>query len=189
MSSTATPFGLRPAYHYAGGQVRPVAGTWASGYAANVYENTPVTIATDGSIIVATTGAGNTITGVLQGVQYTDAAGRLVERNFWLSGTVGTNVVVWYTADPNIIYEIQGDGSVAQLNIGEQAAVNNIGNGSSTTGLSACTLNTSTLSSSTTNQVVVIGLSPYIDNAWGDAFTVVQVRVNQTRLAPPTAPF
>ena len=76
--------------------------------------------------------------------------------------------------DPTIVYEIQGNASLVIANIGGQYNINSA-TGTTPLGLSTTALD---VSSSTTNaQMRVIGLSQYVDNAWGDAYTIVQVQI------------
>jgi hypothetical protein len=162
---------VRPAYPQA----------LASGYASAIYQGSPVTI-TSGKLAVATSGAGNRVTGAFQGVEFIDATGKPNYSTFWPASqaTKGSlDATAYITRDAWLVYEIQADGSVAQSNVGNQAAIVNAGSGSTTTGLSSAALNTSTLSSSTVNQLRVVGISPTADNVFGDSYTIVQVQISQ----------
>jgi hypothetical protein len=89
--------------------------------------------------------------------------------------------VTYYYADPSIVYDIQADGSLAQTSVGDQANFTNIAAGSTTTGLSQCTISTSLVGSGNVGDLRIINLSPGVDNAWGDAYTVVQVQVSRSQ--------
>jgi ABC-type molybdate transport system substrate-binding protein len=79
------------------------------------------------------------------------------------------------------VYEIQAAGSLAQTSVGDQADLSNTTAGSTTTGLSQCTLSTSLAGSGSTAQMKIVDLAPYPDNAWGDAYTIVRVQINKSQ--------
>jgi hypothetical protein len=79
------------------------------------------------------------------------------------------------------VYDIQCDGSLAQTAIGDQANFSNIAAGSTTTGLSAATISSSLAGAGNAAQLRIIGLYNGVDNAWGDAYTTVQVQINQSQ--------
>lgn len=176
MSATSAPFGMRPVYHPSG-VIRPTAltGGLASGYANNIYMNQPVQLTAAGLIKEI---ANNTdeYVGVFCGVDYTPLGGRPVKGGFWPGGTVlqpNTEVIVYYTDDPWIEYEVQTDGTVAFANsVGGGAGFTNITAGSTLTGLSQCTLSATITTGA--QQFRVTGLTAYPTNAWGDAFVILR---------------
>ena len=177
---TYGPFGLRPAFHPSG-YIRPVAGTITSGYASNIFLGAPVGYIADGSIALSAAG-GTGITGAVgafQGVEYTEQLGRRVVSNFWPASTVATEIVAYFTNDPNIVYEIQADDTLTQAAIGSQYdwTTNGTTDGNTTTGISTVGLDVSTTAANAGLRVV--GLTPGPDNAWGDPFPVVQVQLSE----------
>lgn len=174
MSTTSQPFGLRPAYSPSG-VVRPTAYTIVTGYAANILQNQPVKIGTDGTIQAAA--IGDRFIGTFQGVEFTDSDGRRRVSNKWTASQAGTDIVAYVTLDPTIVYEIQGNGSLAVTDIGKQADFTTITAGSTVTGLSALMLDTATLTDSGNASLRIIDLAPGPDNAFGDAYTIVQVQI------------
>ena len=183
MSATSAPFGLRPAFHPSGlDRAQALAGGIVSGYASNIFKGQPVQYGTTanggtvGTIIPATTSGA--WAGAFAGVQWTDTTGRARVSNYWPANTAytaGTCTAYFYN-DSNIVYEIQADASLAQTSIGNEYNFSNTTNGSSTTGLSAATLGASTAVNVGSNgQMRVVDLAPYVDNAWGDAYTIVRV--------------
>ena len=182
MSSTSAPFGLRPSFHPSGLD-RPVAlaNGIASGYSTGLLKGQPVALNTSGVIITAT--AGSAFQGAFAGQEFTDLTGRRQVSNQWIANTAyqtGSQVTYYYS-DPNIVYDIQADGSLAQTSIGDQANFTNISAGSTTTGLSQCTISTSLVGSSAVGDLRIVGLYNGVDNAWGDAYTVVQVQVSRSQ--------
>ena len=86
-------------------------------------------------------------------------------------------MIAFYYQDTNIVYEIQAAGTLTQGAIGDQYDVANPTAGSTSTGLSSAAMSTSAAGSGATNQLRVINLAPYPDNAWGDAYPIVQVQI------------
>jgi hypothetical protein len=187
MSATSAPFGLRPAFFPTGlERAQALANGITSGYASNILKGQPIVYGTTantgtlGTIIPATTSG--TVTGAFAGVEWTDTTGRRRVSNYWPASTSGTAIVAYFYNDQQIIYEIQADGSMAQTTLGNEYNMNNVTAGSTTTGLSQCTLNSSSAAGNGGQaQLRVVDLAPYPDNAWGDAYTIVRVQIVQTQ--------
>jgi hypothetical protein len=191
MPATSAPFGLRPVFHpsgldrpiaLAGGiQSVSVSGIVNAGYATNIFKGQPVALNTAGYIVVAT--AGSAWLGAFAGCEWTDGTGRRRVSNYWPANeTFQTgSVVAYYYTDPNIVYEIQADGTLAQTSIGDQANLSNVSNGSTTTGLSQCTMSTTLAGTSAVGDLRIVNLAPYVDNAWGDAYVIVQVQISRSQ--------
>ena len=184
MSSTSAPFGLRPAYHPSGlDRAVTLAGGIASGYASNILKGQPIKMNTAGWIEIVT--GGGAFLGAFAGVEWTDATGRRRVSNYWPANEsfqVGS-VIAYYYSDPNIVYEVQAAGSLTQAAVGDEFDLSNETAGSTTTGLSACTLSTSAAGSGQLAQMRVINLAPYPDNAWGDSYTIVQATIAEYQFA------
>ena len=177
MSSTNAPFGLRPAFHPSGlDRAQALANGIASGYSTDILKGQPVKLNSSGVLVVAA--AGDAFQGAFAGVEWTDTTGRRRVSNYWPASTAyqtGSCVAYFYN-DQNIVYEIQADGSLAQTSIGGEYNFSNITAGSTTTGLSQATLATaSAQSNGAQGQMRVVDLAPYVDNAWGDSYTIVRV--------------
>jgi hypothetical protein len=153
----------------------------ASGYSSGILKGQPVALNTSGNIIAAT--AGSAYQGAFAGHEWTDVSGRRQISNQWVASTAYTtgSEVTYYYSDPNIVYDIQANGSLAQTSIGDQANFASITAGSTTTGLSQCMISTSLAGSGAVGDMRIIGLTPAVDNDWGDAFTVVQVQVSRSQ--------
>jgi len=186
MSSTAAPFGLRPAFHPSG-YVRNTAGTITTGYAVNIFQHSPVQIIADGSIAMAAAAA--RAIGVFLGVEWTDSDGRRRVSNKWTTGTVATAIVAYYTTDPAIVYEIQSNASLVQADTGSQYdwTTNNTSSGNTTTGLSNVALDVASVAAN--NGLQVLGLAPDMDNAWGDTYVNVFVRISEHQMVADIAGF
>jgi hypothetical protein len=177
MSTTSAPFGFQPVYH-ASGYVRPAAFTLADNAAVTLLQNQPVKLTTDGVVVPAT--VGDPFVGTFQGVEFTDGDGRRRVSNKFLANTPATEIIAYITIDPAIVYQIQGNASLNVTNIGNQFNFGNIAAGSTVVGLSQATLDVSSVvTSGSTAQMRVIGITPGPDNNWGDAFTIVQVQISE----------
>jgi hypothetical protein len=206
MSATSAPFGLRPAFHPSGlDRAQALANGITSGLAVNILKGQPVvyttaatvgsTGAANGTIIPAGTPgnsaatSGYQVAGAFAGVEWTDTTGRRRISNYWPASTAYTtgSCVAYFYNDQNIVYEIQADGSLAQTSIGNEYNFSNITAGSTTTGLSQATL---AVASAQTNgaqgQMRVVDLAPYVDNAWGDAYTIVRVTLPYVQFVAAT---
>jgi hypothetical protein len=192
MSATLAPFGLRPAFHPSGlDRAQALAGGIPSGYSSNILKGQPVQYGaavnsgTNGTILPATAPASGSasnypVAGAFAGVEWTDTTGRRRVSNYWPANTayIAGSCVAYFYNDNNIVYEIQADGSMAQTTIGNEFLFTNITNGSTTTGLSQATLGSATaVGNGVQGQLRVVDLAPYVDNAWGDAYTIVRVVV------------
>lgn len=176
MSSVNFPFGAAPVVHPSGlARAEGFFGGIQSGYASNIFKGSPVILATTGFITIGTTAAD--ILGIFAGVEFTASDGRRLVRNNWTASTVATDIVAWVYTDPSITYEIQSNGSLAQSSLGDQADFVNPGNGDATTGISQATINSTLVGAGVQGQLRIVNLAPRVDNAWGDSFTVVQVKI------------
>jgi hypothetical protein len=189
MSASSAPFGLRPAFHPSGlDRAQALANGIPSAYNTNIFKGQPVRYqstaigGTLGTITPATTSGA--WVGAFAGVQYTDTTGRARVSNYWPANTAYTtgSCVAYFYNDNNIVYEIQADGSMAQTTIGGEYNFSNVTSGSTTTGLSACTLYiTSAAAAGAQGQMRVVDIAPYPGNDWGDAYTIVRVVCAQSQ--------
>lgn len=187
MSATNAPFGLRPSFFPTGlERAQAITNGITSGYASNILKGQPVVYGTTANggtlgtiIIAANTGA---VTGAFAGVEFTDTTGRRRVSNYWPASTSGTNIVAYFYNDLNIVYEIQTDATIAQTSIGNEYNFSNIAAGSTTTGLSQCTLGVSTaVGNGAQGQMRIVDIAAYPDNAWGDAYVIVRVQLASTQ--------
>lgn len=180
---TLAPFGLRPAYHPSGQvRARQYPGGLASGAAFDLFRGTPVLLNTDGTIGLAT--LTNDFLGAFAGAEYTDADGRRHYSDRWPNGQIATDIVVWVWDDPLTVFDIQADGTVDLVDVGAQADFSGtagflIASGNTTTQQSTTALSATPEAAGAQGQLRMIGLAPYPGNAFGDAFTIVQVQIAQ----------
>jgi len=184
MSATNAPFGLRPAFHPSGlDRATALADGITSGYSSSILKGQPVKYVTGG--VIQPAAAGDAFAGAFSGVEWTDTTGRRRVSNYWPASTAyqtGSCIAYFYN-DQQIVYEIQADGSLAQTSIGDEADISNATAGSTTTGLSQCTLSTTLVGAGNSAQMRIVGLAPYPGNAWGDSFTIVRAIIAEFQFA------
>ena len=121
MANTDAPNGFVPLRHLTGGVVRPQAYPIANAYATSLFSGDLVTLLSDGTVGIGTN-TSNAL-GVFYGVQYIDrASGDVKFSKIWpASTTVKTNTAAtaFVYDDPNITYQVQGNGTFANANVGE----------------------------------------------------------------------
>ena len=186
MSATNAPFGLRPAFHPSGlDRAQALAGGIPSAYNTDILKGQAVLYVAGSGVIEPVNATSDALSGAFAGVEWTDTTGRRRVSNYWPANTAyqtGSCVAYFYN-DPNIVYEIQADGSVAQTAIGLDANLSNFAAGSNVTGLSQATMVATPLSTGAQGQVQILDIAPYPDNNWGDAFTIVRVQVARRQIA------
>lgn len=131
MPSVASPFGLK-AKHHPSGIIRPqrwvVPASGLSVFPTNIYQDDAVYIDTNGALQVSgTASAGQeACVGSFSGVEYADSTGRRTVSNQFnksLVNTVAANsglggisdVWFWLYTDPDIIYEVQNNGTLTGI--------------------------------------------------------------------------
>ncbi len=217
MSTTLKPFGLKPAFHPSGlDRSTPFAGTnsytiGTPGYSANYslssgqafYQFTPVAVNSSGALTLAGA-SGTRLIGSFDGVEFTDSQGRRSVAK-WASVTTldaSTEIIFWLFTDPQLVYEIQAVGTIANTAIGKGfdfsaaagysvtggTSIGNGGAGFSTTAIA----NTAVTAGTGQGQVKCVGLGREVAyptgelNAWGDTNTIIQVQIANSQLVAPS---
>jgi hypothetical protein len=163
----------------------------------------PVGLTTSGQLtIAASASASGSVFGVFDGVEFTDSQGRRSVAKGASKATLdaSTDIIFWIFSDPELVYEAQVNGSATTAAIGSQynfetatgltpASGTSIGNGGAF--FSTCALNDTAVANGTQGQVRVVGLGREVAfpagelNAWGDTYTIVQVKIaNNTFVYP-----
>jgi hypothetical protein len=181
MAATATPMGAEPvgtlsASGSFSGKVRHI--KIASGYAANVFYGDFVKMVAAGVIEKDTGTATMTPVGVFMGCAYTDPNTK--QKTFsqmWPTGTVASDAVAYVLDDPDAVFKMQSDESLAQTDLG-----NNIGvvqtSGSTDIGRSKNALDGSTAATTNTLPLRIVEFVDGPDSAVGDAYTDALVIFN-----------
>ena len=172
MSATAAPFGARAVYHPSG-TIRTETFYPTVSTNAAIYKGDLVKLdGTTGVCIVSA--AGDASIGVFDGCKYTDVSGKPTYSPYWPGSTSGaTNIEFYVITDPLTVFEVQASIAVAATAIGDSANITYAA-GSTQTGVSASYIAALTGAAAVGNWRIM-GLAPYLDNAWGDAKTIVRV--------------
>ena len=183
MATTASPYGLRPV-KVLGEQANSGGFTQykiASGYNTGIFYGDLVKLVVGGTIEKDTGTTTATPVGVFMGVEYISPTQGLLHRNQWTAGTTvptGTTAWAYVCDDPDMLFEIQADDTLAQNAIGTNAAIVQ-GAGSTATGISKVTLDASTIAATGTLPLRIVD---YVNrpgfSTLGDTFTDVIVRLN-----------
>jgi hypothetical protein len=176
---------------------------YSLGSGESFFQYQPVSLTASGQLTIANqTAASGTVYGVFDGVEYTTAEGRRTvgKSASKLTLDAATQIVFWIFSDPALVYEAQVNGSASTASIGRQYNFDTtagslvtsgytIGTGGA--GFSTTALLATPVATTVQGQVRVVGLGREVAyptgelNAWGDAFTIVQVQIaNNTFVAP-----
>jgi len=165
----------------------------------------PVGLTTSGQLtIAASASASGSVFGVFDGVEFTDSQGRRSVAKGASKATLdaSTDIIFWIFSDPELVYEAQVNGSATTAAIGSQynfetatgltpASGTSIGNGGAF--FSTCALNDTAVANGAQGQVRVVGLGREVAyptgelNAWGDTYTIVQVKIANNTFVYPKA--
>ena len=173
MSSTATPYGFRPVGLLG-------SGTWsdatrqikiASGYATAIFYGDAVKLVSAGTVEKDTGTTALPPVGRFVGCRYTDpTTNQPTYSQYWPASTAASDAFAYICDDPNIVFQAQGDASLAQTTLGNNVAVVQTG-GSTAIGNSKNALDASTVATTNTLPVRILGFVDGPDQAVGDSFT------------------
>ena len=182
MSSSATPYGARPVGTLSAsgsftGKVRHYG--IASGYGTAIFYGDFVKLVAAGTVEKDTGTTSLTPVGIFLGVSYTDPnTSQKTFSQFYPASTAADDIQAYVLDDPNVLFEMQADGSAAVTNIGNNVAVVQTA-GSTSIGTSKNAIDISTAATTTaTLPVRIVDISPKSDNASGDSFTDLVAKFN-----------
>lgn len=179
MANLDAPNGFTPSYHLHGGTVRYNGKyTIASALASDIFlGDTVIETATGDGTDIDVGVAGGTILGIFAGCQYTAANGDVVWAKQWVSGTAtlgGVAAEAFVYTDPNIVFTVQVDGTIAAADIGAFSdAV--AGAGNVATGVSGFELNATTGAAPASFRI--LRLAPQPDGIFVSEFATANPRV------------
>jgi len=186
MSAVAAPYGLRP-INLIGGQV--FAGSTRlipinSAYNTNIFYGDVVAIATNGTIVKVTNVGTNAdqfpagVVGVFLGCTYTNPSLKYkLNSQYWPAGTVASDAQAYICDDPDALFQIQANATVAQTALGGNYGLVQTA-GSTNTGDSAIALDASTAG---TGSTIAFRLVDFVNGPFstvGDAYTDCIVKFN-----------
>lgn len=179
MTATVAAFGFRPAYNPSG-QIRATQyNPGARAAAAAIYNGDPVKLVEDGTDFITIAAASDYIIGTFAGCEYNDVNGKPNVSSYWPGSVTGATNIVFYVFDnPDTVYESQAGGAIANSAVGDTAD-SVIAAGSTLTGLTGSYLSSTLKGGTTAGQWRIVGLGKGVDNAWSDAYTVVQCQIAQ----------
>lgn len=199
------PSGLDRATAFVGTNSYTTGGTYTAPYSLSsgqsFYQYQPVAITTTGQLTIANqTASSGKVFGVFDGVEYTNSDGRRSVAKSASKTTLdaSTQIVFWIFSDPALVYEAQVHGSATTAAIGTEynfdtstgytvADGYTIGVGGA--GFSTTALLATAVGTGNQGQVRVVGLGREAaypagnTNAWGDAYTIVQVQISNNQFA------
>jgi len=195
MASTLAPYGLRP-INLLGGQ--GYAGSTRlyaipASYAVNIQYGDPVIITNTGSTrgylarfnatttatTITSTGGGFGFVGVFVGCTFTDPTYGKVFRQNYTSGNSASDIQGYVVDDPDALFQIQADDTLAQTALGCNAALIQTVAGNSGANInSGVALDASSIATTDTLPVRIVDFVNSTTSAIGDAYTDVIVRIN-----------
>lgn len=181
MSSTATPYGARPigttsASGSFTGKVRHY--QIASAYGTSIFFGDFVKLVTAGTVEKDTGTTACTPIGIFMGVTYTDPnTNQKTFSQMWTASVVATDAYAYVIDDPDVLFEMQCDGSAAQATLGSNCAVA-LTAGSTSIGTSKNVVDISTSATTATLPVRIVDVVATPNNAWADSYTDVVVKFN-----------
>lgn len=195
MSSTAFPFGMTPVQQLAQGYNTQGFSSFdiLDGYTTSIFFGDVVKLATTGLIQKDTGTTTLTPQGIFVGCSYVDPSlGYYLNAQCWPASTT-TSVTTGpgrpqglVVNDPNAVFMIQADDTLDIAALGANAAIVQTA-GTTAIGKSRNALDASTVATTDTLPLRIVGLAELPDNAWGDAYPILLVKFNNHQLTTLTA--
>ena len=176
MASSATPMGAEPVGTLSAsgsftGKVRHI--KVASGYGTDIFYGDFVKLVAAGTVekaAVTTAVVAGTV-GVFCGCAYTDpTTNQPTFSQYWPASTAASDAVAYVCDDPNLVMQMQGDGSIAQTGLGNNVQAISTA-GSTSIGRSKNALDASSIATTNTFPLRIVDFVDGPDSAVGDSFT------------------
>lgn len=182
MANVNKPFGLRPLGNLsATGAQKQYGYEIADNQSGAIFQGDLVTLK-DGYIVKLVNGTHTAAVGVFNGCFYIDpTSGKPTWKNFYpgsiniTEGKISADVI----DDPNQLFIIQADEDVVQADFGQNADVTAATTGSTTTGVSNMTLDSSDIGTGAAKNLKLVGKWDVPGNALSENYTVVVVKINE----------
>ena len=180
MATTAAPYGARPVDTLAAtgfvNKIRQI--KIASGYGTAIFYGDFVKLVSTGTVEKDTGTTTLTPVGIFVGCFYTDPNSKQpTYSQYWPASTVASDAVAYVIDDPSVVFQMQADDTLAQTALGNNAAVVQTA-GSTSIGNSKNALDASTIATTNTLPVRILGFVDGPDSAVGDAYTDVLCKFN-----------
>lgn len=186
MANIDKAYGLRPLKPMFGAEERYNEYTIADGYGTAIYQGDYVVLTGTGRNVAKGAGTSDTPVGVVRGFNYEPATGEPTWSKYWAASTAiksGTTAYVEVYDDPDTVFSIQADGSLAAADVGLNADIT-VAAGSTVTGVSGSELAVAGKATTATLILNILGLDEVVDpaNAWGtNARVKVKFNVHKHR--------
>ena len=182
MPNVNKPFGLRPLGNLsATGSQKQFGYEIEDNQAGAIFQGDLVTLK-DGYIVKFAPATHTAAVGVFNGCNYIDpSTGKPTWKNFY-PGSVNITagkIVADVIDDPNQLFIIQGDEDAVQADFGKNADVTASTTGSTVTGLSAMTLDSSTIATTAALNLKLIAKWDVPGNNLAENYTVGVVKINE----------
>lgn len=194
MSTTSAPRGLQPV-KMLGGRYNSHGATLykiPAGYATAIFNGDPVIMTASGStrgtiarmnatVTATTITSSGTWLGVFIGCEYVDPTTKQPTWRQYYPGSItpaSGDIIAHVIDDPDALFEIQADGTLAQTALGTNAAIIQTAVGNTTTGNSGLQLDASSIENTSTLPLRIVDFVTRPGSAIGDTYTDVIVRLN-----------
>jgi len=181
MATTAAPYGARPINTTSAsgsytGKVQHI--KIASAYDTAIFYGDFVKLVTAGTVEKDTGTAALTPIGIFMGCKYTDSTSKQMTFNQqWPADMAASDAVAYVVTDPEVLFRMQSDETVAQAALGANASVVQTA-GSTSIGNSKCAFDGSTVATTNTFPVKVVDFVDGPTSSVGDTYTDVIVKFN-----------
>ena len=181
MATTAAPYGARPVGTLSAsgsftGKTMQI--KVASGYATDIFHGDFVKMVSAGTVEKDAGTSTLTCIGIFLGCKYTDPnTNQMTFNQYWPASTVASDAVAYVLTDPNALFMMQGDASIAQTALGANFAVVQTA-GSTSIGKSKNACDASTVATTNTLPLRIVDFVDGPTSSIGDAFTDAIYKVN-----------
>lgn len=180
MATTAAPYGFRPVGILGGASwsdaVRHI--KIASNYGTAIFYGDVVKIVSSGTVEKDAGTTTMTPCGIFVGCRYTDpGTNQLTFSQRYPASTVATDIMAYVIDDPNVVFQVQANATLAQTALGNNVAVVQTA-GSATIGTSKNAVNASTIAVTKTLPIRIVDFVEGPTSAVGDTYTDVICKFN-----------
>jgi hypothetical protein len=181
MAASAAPYGAKPIGTLSAsgsftGKVQHI--KIASGYDTLISWGDFVKLVAAGTIEKDTGTTTATPVGVFMGCSYTDpTTSQPTYAQMWTADVAASDAMAYVLTDPNVLFQMQGDGAITQAMLGSNFAIV-VTAGSTTIGRSKNAVDQSTSNTTNTLPLRIVDYVDGPDSAVGDAYTDVIMKIN-----------
>ena len=174
MASTAAPYGARPVGTTSAsgsftGKMQHI--KIASGYNTAIFYGDFVKLVTAGTVEKDAGTTSLTPIGIFMGCSYTDPnSNQKTFNQTWPADTSASDAVAYVIIDPEVLFQMQGDGSIALTALGANFAVVQTA-GSTTIGTSKNSCDASTVATTNTLPIRIVDFYDGPSSSVGDSYT------------------